>query len=141
MSLGHVKMKAFVDRYGSDLVRALKGSGIYFPVALAQVCQESGYGLSIKAVSKNNFFSVMSGGKMKTFATPYDNFLAYRNALLDGQKHQYIANGLLTAKTPMAQLTAIANGGYCADPVPAEYIIVISEMMDKALSLYTTGKL
>lgn len=141
MSLGHVKMKAFVDKYGSDLIKALTGSGIYFAVALAQVCQESGYGLSVKAISKNNFFSVMSNGKMKVFATPYDNFLAYRNALLDAQKHQYVANGLLTAKTPIAQLTAIANGGYCADPSPAVYIVTVSEMMDKALSLYTIGKL
>lgn len=141
MSLGHERMKKFVGLYGADLVRALGGSGIYFPVALAQACQESEYGDHQSSKDNNNFFSVMKDGQKVYFATPYLNFMAYRTALLDNVKHKYIANGLLTATTPQQQLHAIAYGGYCSNPSPAGYIVSITEMMDKALFLYKTGKL
>lgn len=144
-------LKYFVSTYGADLQQALTGSGIYFAVAVAQKCQESGYGTSDLAVKYNNFGGIYNFGhlagaigtttkKFAIFQSPYHCFASYVKILLDPTK-KYIQQGLLTATTPQEQLKAIALGGYCEDPPGMAYYSQILPNLKRVMLLYNIGKL
>jgi len=144
-------IKYFVNNYGNDLIAALTGSGIYFAVAVAQKCLESGYGTSDLATLYNNFGGIFNFGSLPgasgttskgyaIFITPKACFDAYVKVLHDPTK-KYISQGLLTAITPQAQLQAIALGGYCEDPPGMQYYNAVWPIAQKVLLLYNIGKL
>lgn len=151
---GVEKIKAFVDTYGADLLAAIKGSQLYFPVVVAQMCLESGYGETHVAKMYNNFSGIrnLSGhvykaigaspdsNKYAIYATPKDYFESHVEVV---SASRYRATGVFTANTPEEQLLAIANGGYCADPKkPQDYFDAINPIMQKVKRLYpTTGKI
>jgi len=108
MSASTNRMLSFAKTYGKDMIRALDGTGIYFPVMLVQACLESGYGTSYAAVNRNNFFGI-KGGKAK-FKTPYDCF-AYYSKLLSNSPN-YEKNNVANSTSPYSQITNIANSGY-----------------------------
>jgi hypothetical protein len=104
-------MLVFAKRYGKDMLEALNGSDIYFPVMLAQASLESGYGTSAAAKNKNNFFGVMWNGKTKRFQSPKDAFekqvdMFYKPNL------PYQSNGVTTSTSPYEQARRIADSGY-----------------------------
>jgi len=104
-------MLVFAKRYNKDMLQALNGSDIYFPVMLAQASLESGYGTSPAAKNKNNFFGVMWNGKTKRFQSPKDAFekqvdMFYKPNL------PYQSNGVTTSTSPYEQARRIANSGY-----------------------------
>lgn len=102
------RMLSFAKVYGNDMIKALDGSGIYFPVMLVQACNESGYGTSYSATHRNNFFGI-AGGKA-IFKTPYDCFTYYVNLLQTYPN--YVNSNVGTASGPYNQIKAIANSGY-----------------------------
>jgi flagellum-specific peptidoglycan hydrolase FlgJ len=151
---GAEKIKLFVDTYGKDILTAIKGTQLYFPVVVAQMCLESGYGLTPVAKNYNNFSGIrnLSGrvpfatgaspdtNKYAIYPTPQAYFKGHVAVVL---KDRYKEKGLLTATTPEEQLMAIANGGYCADPKdPNDYFKAINPILQKVKKMYpTTGKI
>jgi hypothetical protein len=104
-------MLVFLKKYGNNMVDALNGSDIFFPLMLAQASIESGYGQSNAAKNKNNFFGVMSGNTTKTFRSPTEAFtkqveLFYKPNL------PYFNKGVTTATSPYDQARKIADAGY-----------------------------
>lgn len=133
-------IKYFVDNYGNDVANALKGTGIYWAVAVAQKCQESGFGTSNLAKTKNNFGGILIKGVAKKFDSPQHCFAFYAGTLLSPTK-KYRSKGLLSAKTPHEQLRAIADGGYCTEPPADEYYKQVSKILDKVVAMYKIGKI
>lgn len=151
---GVEKIKIFVDKYGAELLQAIERKSIYFPVMVAQLCLESGYGESYAAKKYNNFSGIrnLSGHvPLAIGASPDSNkYAIYASAKDYFKSHvaivsqsRYIATGMFTATTPETQLLAIANGGYCEDPkAPKDYYDLIDPIMQKVKKMYPTiGKI
>jgi N-acetylmuramoyl-L-alanine amidase len=149
-------IKYFVDTYGADLVKALKGTGVYFSVAAAQKIVESGFGTSAIANKYNNFGGIKYGGGVRgatgssngtskgyaIYPTAFDCFHSYVNGVLLDPTKKYIGKGLLTATDPTSQLMAIANGGYCENPAdPKVYAKPIIKVIDIINKMYSLGKI
>ena len=132
-------IRYFVDNFGTQLITALSGSGIYLPVAIAQQCTESAFGTSNAARNYNNFGGIMTSGTLKKFSTPQDSFNDYVATLISPTK-KYISKGLLAAKTPQDQLKAIALGGYCTNPPALQYYAQILPTLNLCLKMFKTGK-
>lgn len=149
-------IRYFTDHFGADIAKALAGTGIFLAVSIGQKSMESNYGTHRFARLYNNFGGIMNpsghtpfaSGSIKisgnrtlaTFDTPMDCFKCYAATLLSTKK-RYISSGLLTAKTPQQQLLAIANGGYCTDPPPAQYYKGILPAVELAVDMFSTGKI
>ncbi len=103
-------MLSFAKKYGNDMVAALNGSNIYFSVMLVQGSIESAFGKSSAAKNKNNFFGILSGNSIRSFATPQACFEYYVNLL--STKSIYVNKGVNTATDPYKQIFAIADAGY-----------------------------
>lgn len=104
-------MIVFSQKYGNDMLNALNGTNIFFPLMLAQASLESGYGTSSAAKYKNNFFGVMIGNTTKKFNSATEAFqkqveLFYKPTL------PYLGKGVTTATTPYEQARRIADAGY-----------------------------
>jgi hypothetical protein len=104
-------MLVFTKRYGKQMLNALNGSAIFFPIMLSQASLESGYGTSSAARNKNNFFGVMAGNTTKKFNSPDEAFkkqieLFYKPTL------PYLGKGVLNANDPYQQARRIADAGY-----------------------------
>lgn len=151
---GVEKIKLFVDTYGKDLLEAIKGTQLYFPVVVAQMCFESGYGETTVAKKYNNFSGIRNlSGKLPfaVGASPDKNKYAiypspqayFKGHVAVVTADRYKAKGALTATSPEEQLMAIANGGYCEDPKePTQYFKAINPIMQKVKRMYpTTGKI
>jgi flagellum-specific peptidoglycan hydrolase FlgJ len=121
---------------------------------VAQMCLESGYGLTPVAKNYNNFSGIRNLSGKVPFAigaSPDKNKYAiypspqayFKGHVAVVTKDRYKAQGALTATTPEAQLMAIANGGYCADPkAPKDYFNAINPILQKVKKMYpTTGKI
>ena len=115
-------MLVFTKKYGKDMLQALNGSDIYFPVMLAQASVESGYGSSAAAKNKNNFFGVMYGSKTKSFGSAREAF-AKQVEMFYKPNLPYQAHGVTTATSPYDQARKIADSGYYSlgndDTLPA----------------------
>lgn len=151
---GVEKIKIFVDKYGAEILQAIERRSVYFPVIVAQLCLESGYGDSYAAKTYNNFSGIRnlsgrvplaigaSGDKYKyaIYASAKDYFKSHVAVV---SQSRYVASGVFTATTPEMQLLAIANGGYCEDPkAPIDYYKLIEPIMQKVKKMYpTTGKI
>ena len=136
------------------MLQAIKGRNIYFPVMVAQVCLESGYGGSDAAKKYNNFGGIrnLSGrvplaigasddrNKYAIYATAKDYFKSHVAVV---SQSRYVASGVFAAITPEGQLLAIAKGGYCDQPKdPNAYYGLIAPLMKKVKEMYpTTGKI
>lgn len=149
----------FNDTFGQYLKQALAGSGLYYAVAVGQLCAESGYGNSPLAQVNNfggirNFGSLSGAGTIMyqghgdkspqpyaTFSSPLFSFQKYLAILRDPTK-RYTANGVFTATTPQAQLQAIAKSGWCEDPPGwQDYYNGVWPIAKKCLLMYNIGKL
>jgi hypothetical protein len=111
MSVVIDKVFAFAKIYGADMTTAAKGSGIFFPVMLAQGSVESSYGKSPAALNKNNLFGIMATKKkVARFNSKLDSIIYYIH--LFGRKDNYVQKNVLGQPDPYKQLRAIADAGY-----------------------------
>jgi flagellum-specific peptidoglycan hydrolase FlgJ len=152
--------KQFIKEYGKGIANAIKGSGIFFSVAIGQKAYESGYGKKIPAGS-NNFGGIKYapglpgvGGyviqdtteyingkkvyikqKFSKFATVEDGIAGYVQVL----KNPRYAKAL-QAKTPYDQLLEIAKAGYSTNK-PKAYADSIYPLVEAARDIAQLGKI
>ena len=152
--------KKFIKEYGSGIANAIKGSGIFFSVAIGQKAYESGYGKKIPAGS-NNFGGIKYAPNLKgvvgyvlqdtteyingkkvnikqkfsKFATVEDGIAGYVQVL----KNPRYAKAL-QAKTPYEQLLEIAKAGYSTNK-PKAYADSIYPLVEAARDIAQLGKL
>lgn len=89
-----------------DMIRALEGKDIFFPVILAIGYAESGF-TSNAARYRNNFFGIDNGDRK--FRTAGDAFKFQANLFYE---QPYTSNNVIGAKDPYEQLRRIADSGY-----------------------------
>jgi flagellum-specific peptidoglycan hydrolase FlgJ len=152
--------KKFIKEYGQGIANAIKGSGIFFSVAIGQKAYESGYGKRIPPGS-NNFggikyapglkgvvgfvtadtTEVINGKKVyikqkfSKFATVEDGIAGYVQVL----KNPRYAKAL-QAKTPYDQLLEIAKAGY-STMKPKAYADSIYPLVEAARDIAQLGKI
>jgi len=151
--------KKFIKQYGRGIANAIKGTGIFFPVAIGQKAWESGYGKKIPPDS-NNFGGIKYNPNLKgvvgfvvadtteyvkgkkvnmkqkfsKFATVEDGIAGYVNVL----KAPRYAKAL-QAKTPYEQLFEIAKAGYSTNN-PKTYADLIYPLVEAARDISQIGK-
>jgi hypothetical protein len=153
--------KKFIQQYGDGIAKAIKGTGIFFSVAVGQKAYESGYGKRIPEGS-NNFGGIkynpnlpgvvgfvlsdtteyVKGKKVNIkqkfskFKDVESGFKAYIEVLLlDRYK-----NARLLAKTPEEQIFMIAKAGYTTTP-PAKYRDMLSPLIEAARDISQIGRI
>lgn len=158
------RVKGFVDRYGSDIIDAIAGTGLFFAAVVAQKALESDYGQSQLASRYNNFGGVKNfgnlpdagiikmdttenvGGKkviksqpFATYPTAQLAFKAYVNILRDPTK-KYMSMGVFTAPSPEEQIRRIAKAGYTTTS-PDTYLGLMKGIIDATRDQYKFGKI
>ena len=150
------KIKWLVDNYGKDIIAAVKGSGICFPLVVAQFCEESFFGANTKAQRYNNFAGIKNQPKGATGKTvtnyaifPYastcfDTYINY--VLLDPTKAYNKNNQLVNAQSPIDQLKIIADNGYYQETGnratdSAIYQSHVSPILKKVIAMYPFSKI
>jgi flagellar protein FlgJ len=140
--------KKFIKEYGVGIANAIKGTGIYFPVAIGQKAYESGYGKRIPPGS-NNFggikynpkipgvvgyvtadtTEVIKGKKVRI----KQNFAKFKDVEsgIEGYvsvlKAPRYANALRFAKSPEEQIRMIGKAGYSTAPTYANMLMPLIE--------------
>ncbi len=136
-------VQQFIDKYKDGIADALKGTGLFPSVLMAQLIQESSgqygdYGLSYLAHKYHNYGGIKHGSwyphdkvKMRTGEetkagvkyTIYANFIVCKD-FLDFVKwrvvflkknSRYKTFGVFDAATPLQQIQALKNAGYATD--------------------------
>jgi flagellum-specific peptidoglycan hydrolase FlgJ len=151
--------KKFIQEYGKGIANAVKGTGIFFPVAIGQKAWESGYGKKIPPNS-NNFGGIKYNPNLKgvvgyviadtteyikgkkvnmkqkfsKFASVEDGIAGYVNVL----KAPRYAKAL-QAKTPYEQLFEIAKANYSTNN-PKTYADLIYPLVEAARDISQIGK-
>jgi lysozyme len=157
-------MKTFIDKYGKDIVAAIKGTGLFFTAVAAQKAMESDYGKSELSAKYNNFggiknFGSLSGaGVVKLDTTEYVNgkkifvkapFATYPNpkaafdsyvAILKDPKKKYVANGVFDATDPLEQIKLIVKSGYATASVDG-YANAVKGRIEAARDYSKLGKI
>lgn len=134
----------FIKKYANDVINATKGTGIFPSVKMAQFIIESSNskgqsGQGITMVKANNGFGIKAdkswkGIKMvfntpkdgkpvsvfRVYSTPYDSIVDHTKFLQSMPR--YTKAGVFTAKSPEAQVDAIAKAGYSESPTYATAI-------------------
>ena len=137
------KVRYFLAKYGAGIVKAIKGTNLFFPAVVAQSIGESGYGRAIPKDS-NNFGGIkyapnlqgvvgyvladtteningkkvlVKNTKFSKFADAEAGFKAHVQLLLADR----YKNARLNAKTPEEQIVMIAKAGY-TNTAPQEYL-------------------
>lgn len=132
------KTRAFIDKYGDGIVKAIKGTGLFFPTVVAQKCLESGYGESSLSVNDFNFGGIKCApsipgvvGCVTKDTTEYIGGVR-RYVKRSFSKFKDVESGIkatttvlmndrykaarLNAKTPQEQVLMIAKAGYTTTP-------------------------
>jgi len=152
--------KKFIKEYGLGILNAVRGTGIFYSVAIGQKAWESGYGKKIPPGS-NNFggikyapglkgvigyvtadtTEVIKGKKVyikqkfSKFATVEDGIAGYVKVL---QNPRYAK--ALQATTPYEQLLEIAKAGYSTEN-PVVYAKMIYPLVEAARDISQLGKI
>jgi flagellum-specific peptidoglycan hydrolase FlgJ len=153
--------KKFIQQYGDGIAKAIKGTGIFFSVAVGQKAYESGYGKRIPEGS-NNFGGIkynpnlagvvgyvlsdtteyVKGKKVNVkqkfskFKDVESGFKAYIQVLLSDR----YTNARLLAKTPEEQIFMIAKAGYTTTPA-AKYRDMLSPLIEAARDISQIGRI
>ncbi len=149
---------AFVSSYGNDLIKAIKGTNLYFPAVVAQKCLESGYCSSDLCSKYNNFAGVRNFGHLDnagtvylvghgdttpqpyaTYASPLIAFESYVRILQDPNQ-KYTSVGVFTATSPEQQILRIVQAGYDPTNTPQQYLSSLQPMLDCTRDVYKFGK-
>lgn len=134
----------FIDKFGDIAKRAVKGSGLFPSVALAQAILESGNGNSTLSKLHNNFFGIKAdkswtgktalmktteyiGGKPVTIEAKFRKYELPESSFLDRtlflkQMKRYKNAGVFVAGNPFHQAEALQRAGYATDPKYAELL-------------------
>ena len=152
--------KKFIKEYGQGILNAVRGTDIFYSVAIGQKAYESGYGKKIPAGS-NNFGGIKYAPNLKgvvgyvlqdtteyvkgkkvtmkqkfsKFATVEDGIAGYVQVL----KNPRYAKAL-QAKTPYDQLLEIAKAGYSTNN-PKAYADSIYPLVEAARDISQLGKI
>lgn len=164
-----VKVRYFVSKYGSDLSKAIKGTGILFSTAVAQNALESSYGKSDLAFYHNNFGGIkatlgyptikmdtseyIKGKRVNVkqsftkFPTPKASFDYYVSIV------KKVAPSIATLNSAEEQIKLIAKGdgaymntttrkpiGYTTTP-PDKYLYELQGILNRTRDMYQVGKI
>ena len=157
-------MKVFIDKYGKDIVAAIKGTGLFFTAVAAQKAYESDYGNSELSAKYNNFggvknFGGLSGAgvvnldtaeivngrriiKKQPFATypsPKASFDSYVRILKDPTK-KYTSMGVFTATDPLEQIKRMVQAGYSTQNINT-YLNAVKGRIEAARDYSKLGKI
>jgi len=139
-----MKLEDFIVKYAKYSTSA-KRSGIFPSVSLSIAYLESNRanGISLLAKNYNNFHGIQTYPKFKGTAVPlrdnqkgdYRYFATFRSVQsgFDGfvqflqLNPRYAKAGVFTAKTPVEQITRIAQAGYSESPDWAKLVIKIDK--------------
>lgn len=158
------RVKKFVDAYGKDIAKAIKGTGLFFSAVAAQKMYESDYGDSDLSKLHNNFAGIKNfgglpnagvvvldtterkGGRIvrvkqpfATFKTPFDAFDSYVKVLKDKTK-KYTAMGVFTAATPEEQIKRMVQAGYSTQK-PDVYLNQMKGIIEATRDYAKLGKI
>ena len=150
--------KQFIKEYGVGIANAIKGTGIFFPVAIGQKAYESGYGKRIPKDS-NNFGGIkynpnLTGvvgyvladttefvkGKKVYVKQKFSKFKDVESgiaAYVDVLKNPRYAKAL-QAKTPEEQIKLIGKAGYSTAP---KYGSMLVPLIEAARDISKLGKI
>lgn len=133
---------AFINRHAADVIRSVRGTGLFASVKMAQMIIESsgrdqngkfriGGGLAVRKA--NNYFGIKAdknwpGPKVslstprdgkpvnyfRVYATPLDSLNDHTGFLLNNSR--YKSSGVFNAKTPLEQTQALQRSGYSESP-------------------------
>ena len=132
----------FIKRYAKDVIKSVKGTGIFPSIKMAQMIIESsgkdekgvfGIGKGLAVRKANNYFGIKANkgwkGKAVQLSTPKDGkpvslFRVYPSALDSLKDHstfllqnsRYKTNGVFTAKNPQQQAAALDKAKYSESP-------------------------
>lgn len=139
----------FIKRYAGDVMSAVKGTGVFPSLTMAQMIIESSgkdssgvfhIGEGLAARKANNFFGVKADhswkGKAIQLSTPRDGkpvslFRVYNSAHDSISDHtrfllansRYKASGVFNARTPQEQAQALQRAGYSESPTYGQTLI------------------
>lgn len=152
----------FIKNYGSGIVNAIKGTGLFFPAVVAMKCLESGYGESSLTKEAFNFGGIKYNpnlpgvigfvtkdttefvrGKRVSVKAKFSKFKDVESGvrattkvlLLDRYK-----NARLNAKTAKDQVLMIARAGYTTTP-PDLYYSKLSGILEATQDLTGLGRI
>lgn len=150
--------KQFIKEYGIGIANAIKGTGIFFPVAIGQKAYESGYGKRIPKGS-NNFGGIkytpnLEGvvgyvladtteyikGKRVPVKAKFAKFKDVESGIkgyVEVLKAPRYANAL-KAKTPEEQIKLIAKAQYSTAP---DYASALMPLIEAARDISKLGKI
>lgn len=156
--------KAFIDKYGTAIATAIKGTGLFFPAVVAQKALESGYGRSELAAKYNNFGGIKNFGSLPnagkvmldtteikngvrvkvkqpfaTYPNPTEAFESYVKVLQDPKK-KYISMGVFTATSPEEQILRMVRAGYSTQ-TPEKYLKGLQSILDAARDYSKLGRI
>ena len=150
--------KQFIKEYGVGIANAIKGSGIFFPVAIGQKAFESGYGKKIPKGS-NNFGGIkynpdLAGvvgyvladttefvkGKKVNIKQKFSKFKDVESGIkgyVEVLKKPMYAKAL-QAKTPEEQIKLLGKAGYSTAPT---YATMLMPLIEAARDISKLGKI
>lgn len=134
----------FINTYGQAAKKAVKGSGLFPSLTLAQAILESGNGNSTLSKLHNNFFGIKAdkswtgktalmktteyiGGKPITVEAKFRKYDLPESSFLDRvlflkKMKRYTNAGVFSAGNPYHQAQALQRAGYATDPKYAELL-------------------
>ncbi len=152
--------KQFIKEYGVGIANAIKGSGIFFPVAIGQKAYESGYGKRIPKGS-NNFGGIKYNPKLDGVigfvtadTTEYikgkkvnikQNFAKFKDVESGIRGYVNVLKSprysrAMAAKSPEEQILLIAQAGYTTAP-PKKYADSLMPLIEAARDISKLGKI
>jgi len=143
------EVEEFIKRNANDVIKSVKGTGIFASVKMAQMIIESsgkdekgkfGIGKGLAVRKATNYFGIKADkgwkGKKVQLATPRDGkpvslFRVYPTPLDSLKDHttfllknsRYKTHGVFTARTPQAQAEALQKAGYSESPTYSKALI------------------
>lgn len=143
------QVEEFIRRNANDVIKSVKGTGVFPSVKMAQMIIESsgkdengkfGIGKGLAVRKATNYFGIKADkgwkGKKVQLATPRDGkpvswFRVYPTPLDSLKDHtdfllrnsRYKTHGVFIARTPQAQAEALQRAGYSESPTYSKALI------------------
>jgi flagellum-specific peptidoglycan hydrolase FlgJ len=167
MSFCYDKTKKVIDLYGADIATAIKGTGLFFPTVVAQVCLEAykpGSDQFSELAKKYNNYSGIKYSTSYTSLGPaqmdttefingvrkpvkanfaiFSDFKQYIQAYVKILTNvpSYRAAGVFQAKSPEEQVLLLVKGGYSTTP-GTQYLNIAKCYINSARDIVGFGKI
>ena len=156
------KTQDFIKNYGNGLIKAIKGTQLFFPAVVAMKCLESGYGQSSLTKEAFNFGGIkynpnlagvvgfvvkdttefVRGRRVKVQAkfSKFRDVEAGIRATTEVLLKDRYKNARLNSKTAKEQVLEIAKAGYTTTP-PQTYLNSLSGIIEAAQDLTGLGRI